>query len=57
MLWIGSVIIGIVTAMLGICPLKNGGIDFVDLAILLGCLVVWCGVVCVKKIEEHKDEY
>lgn len=55
MLWIGSVIIGIVTAMIGICPLKNGGIDFVDLAILLGCLVVWC-VVC-KKIEEHKDEY
>lgn len=55
MIWIGSVIIGIVTAMLGICPLKNGGIDFVDLAILLGCIVLWC-LVC-KKIEEHKDEY
>ena len=47
MLWIGSVIIGIVTAMLGICPLKNGGIDFVDLAILLGCIALWC-MVCKK---------
>ena len=55
MLWIGSVIIGIVTAMLGICPLKNGGIDFVYLAILLGCIALWC-MVC-KKIEERNDEH